>query len=143
MPLEILGPLVVVGLLLVIGAVHFSGGSIARNILDEKNAQQRFALDFPDYAAGKVILDANHQTAFLLFRKPEELGLVRKMGHHSLTRLIAPGSVREFGETPEGLKLRLNDVTLPVIEFRCKNSKQKTLVIQALENIYGDKSDNS
>jgi hypothetical protein len=113
MPLELLAGMVVVGLALVIGAVHFSGLSKTARIAGTDAAINRFLMDFPDEKPGEAVLSADGKDAFIAL-KGNRVGMVHAIGDRYLTRILRAGTVHSVSASGDGvLELRLADFTLP------------------------------
>jgi hypothetical protein len=113
MPLELLAGMVVVGLALVIGAVHLSGLSKAARITGPDAAIARFLLDFPDEKPGEAIVSADGKDAFIAL-DGNRVGMVHAIGDRYLTRILRAGMVRSVSASGNGeVELRLADFTLP------------------------------
>jgi hypothetical protein len=113
MPLELLAGMVVIGLALVIGAVHLSGLSKAAHITGPDAAIARFLVDFPDEKPGEAVLSADGKDAFIALQG-NRVGMVHAIGDRYLTRILRAGMVRSVSASGDGLlELRLADFTLP------------------------------
>jgi hypothetical protein len=113
MPLELLAGMVVIGLALVIGAVHLSGLSKAARISGPDAAIARFLVDFPDEKPGEAVLSADGKDAFIALQG-NRVGMVHAIGDRYLTRILRAGTVRAVAASGDGLlELRLADFTLP------------------------------
>ena len=137
MPLEILVPMVVVGLAIMIGTVHLAGGSQKDARLDEDLARQRFAIDFPDFGADIFFLNDERSCAFLHDVHGDQLGYVQAMGQHCLTRLLKPGSVSDLASGEKRLVVKLKDPTLTKIEFAISDSVQLQELTDLLTSLRG------
>jgi hypothetical protein len=113
MPLELLAGMVVVGLSLVIGAVHFSGLSRPARIDAAGTAIARFLVDFPDESPGETIVTVDGRDAFIALAQ-HRVGMVHAIGDRFLTRILRAGMVTSVAlPAPDKLELRLADFTLP------------------------------
>jgi hypothetical protein len=117
MALPLLLLLVVVGVSLVVGAVHLAGGSKISQLQDKNAALERFAFDFPDFTASKTLLALDHNVAVLTNDKSAIAGLVVVMGTHSLTRLLDADILNSVTRSNKGLALGLSDMTLPIVDI--------------------------
>ena len=115
-----LGALVVVvafGVLLVIGAVHYSGGSRQKETRDTGEAIMEFARAYPGEAIRSVTMTADGNACFLRLADGK-VGFLQAMGRHYVARLIMPGSVAvEPLEDRAGLKVTFHDSTLKGGEY--------------------------
>jgi hypothetical protein len=113
MPLELLAGMVVVGLALVIGAVHLSGLSKVARIAGPDAAIARFLVDFPDEKPGEAVVSADGKDAFIAL-DGNRVGMVHAIGDRYLTRILRAGMVRSVSASGNGeVELRLADFTLP------------------------------
>jgi hypothetical protein len=128
MPLELLAGMVVVGLALVIGAVHFSGLSKAARISGPDAAIARFLVDFPDEKPGEALVSADGKDAFIALAG-NRVGMVHAIGDRYLTRILRAGMVRAVAASGDGvLELRLADFTLPRERARFATAGQASRV---------------
>ncbi|MBC7280755.1 hypothetical protein [Hoeflea sp.] len=122
-----LGVLVVVvafGVLLVIGAVHYSGGSRRKETRDTGEAIIEFARAYPGEAIRSVTMTADGNACFLRLADGK-VGFLQTMGRHYVARLILPGSVMvEPLEDKAGLKVIFHDSTLKGGEFLFVNQEE-------------------
>ena len=117
MSLEFLVVLVVVGVLLVVALVHWTGGSRRIKLDDEEKTAARFLIDFPDFIVDEIYLSNDHNVALLLDNKNGEAGVVAAMGLHCYTRMMPPhitGSVKQNGNL---IEIDLNEMIVPRIRF--------------------------
>ena len=113
MPLELLAIMVVLGLAIAIGAVHFSGLSHAALIEGQVQAESRFAEDFPDSTIKDCLITSDKRSAFLQL-EGRAVGLVTAMGDRYITRRVDAAvlaGVELQGEA--GLALHFHDFTYP------------------------------
>lgn len=100
MGLPVLAALVVVGIALIVLAIHLTGGSRAATIADAEHARALLAADHPNAKALDVVVTADRRAAFLALHGGG-VGLVHAIGLKYLTRIYAPGqvgTVRREGE---------------------------------------------
>lgn len=118
MPLEYLAIMVVAGLALVIGAVHFSGLSRPAFIAGADQARARFLVDYPDEQPGDIVVSKDGKAAFIALAGGRT-GLVHAIGDRFLTRILERRAVRSVQRGSDGvLTLRLDDFTLPAEQAR-------------------------
>lgn len=117
MPLQILVPLIVVGLVAVLAAVHFSGGSTPPPPMDDEAAAQRYLEDYPNDRVTEIIFDAHRQVAVLVLDRDGEIGLVQRIGKHSLTRRLTRTNLVSMKQVDGRLELVLRDFTLPKLKL--------------------------
>lgn len=92
MSLPVLAMLVVVGISLIVLAIHLTGGGRLAVLDGEDHARAIFAADHPDQHASRVDVTADRRSAFLHLERGRS-GLVHAMGLKFLTRVYAPGEV--------------------------------------------------
>lgn len=110
-----LGALIVVvafAVILVIGAVHFTGGSRRNTGRDHGEAILDFARAYPGEAIRSVILTSDSDATFLRLADGKT-GFMQTMGRHHVARLILPGdvSVQPLEDRP-GLRIEFHESTL-------------------------------
>lgn len=110
MSLPILVLAVVIGISVIVAAIHFSGGSRTATIASAEQAVSRFHDDFPGEAVGAVRLTVSADTAFLEL-DGGRVGLVHALGDRFLTRILTPGDVVSCRSSAERLSVRLSDFT--------------------------------
>lgn len=110
-----LGVLVVVvafGVILVIGAVHFTGGSRQRDTRDHGDAILEFSRAYPGEAIRSVVMTADGGASFMRLASGKT-GFLQAMGKHFVARLIEPQAVSvEPLDGQPGLKVAFHDSTL-------------------------------
>jgi hypothetical protein len=121
MSLALLGLLVVIGVSLVVGLVHLSGGSRGVEFRDNDVVKQRFAIDFPDFKPSSIVISSDHQVALLLGDGGDDTGLVVVMGAHSLTRMLNAASIKSLERRAKFIEIELDDMTMPKVVFTCGN----------------------
>tara|TARA_R110002020_G_scaffold23525_3_gene78214 strand:- start:517 stop:975 length:459 start_codon:yes stop_codon:yes gene_type:complete len=121
-----LGALVVVvafGVLMVIAAVHFTGGSRQQETRDPGEAIMEFARAYPDEAIRSVTMTSDGKACFLRLADGK-VGFLQSMGRHYVARLILPGSVAVVPlEGQPGLKITFHDSTLKGGEYLFQSSE--------------------
>lgn len=112
MSLGVLIVVVAIGVMLVVGAVHYTGGSRQKDTRDHGEAIMEFARAYPGEAIRAVTMTADGKASF--FRLADgKTGFLQAMGHHFVARLINPGAVSvEMLDTAPGLKILFDDSTL-------------------------------
>lgn len=110
-----LGALIVVvafAVILVIGAVHFTGGSRRNNTRDHGEAILDFARAYPGEAIRSVILTRDSDATFLRLADGKT-GFMQTMGRHHVARLILPGDVNVLPLVDQpGLRIDFHESTL-------------------------------
>ena len=106
MTLQLLVFIVVTGILLVVAAVHFTGGGETARIESEQRAVSRFNADFPEDKIINVWRAEDGATAILAFNGGA--GIIRVIGDKLITRRIPDHSVAVSRKGRE-LALSLNE----------------------------------
>ncbi len=126
MPLSILIPLVVIGLIIGLTAIHLFGGKVVAKIENLDQAETRFLVDFPDANICNSYLSADQKTALLIDDEKKPLGLILALGSKQITRKFdqLKSWKVEFGENE--LLFKLADLTLPNASYLYKDSSEMT-----------------
>jgi len=110
-----LGALIVVvafAVILVVGVVHFTGGSRRKTTRDHGEAILEFARAYPGEAIRSVILTEDGEATFLRLADGKT-GFMQTMGRHHVARLILPGDVGvQPIEDQPGLRIEFHESTL-------------------------------
>ncbi|MDF1609899.1 hypothetical protein PZ897_17075 [Hoeflea sp. YIM 152468] len=110
-----LGALIVVvacGVLLVISAVHYFGGSRIAATRDHGEVILEFARAYPGEAIRSVTMTEDRQASFLRLADGKT-GFLQTMGRHHVARLILPGEVTVLPlEGQPGFHVKFHDSTL-------------------------------
>lgn len=141
MSLPVLAALVVVGVGMIVAAIHFTGGSRGASLDTPGAARERFAIDFPNLAIGRTHVTLDRRSAFLELADGR-IGLVHAVGARFLTRLYGPmdvASLRRSG--PSAILIRFSDFTFPGARFEFENAADADRVAQLFsETIEGRKA---
>ena len=110
-----LGALIVVvafAVTLLIGVVHYTGGSRGRNGRDHGEVILEFARAYPGEAIRSVTMTKDGSASFLRLADGKT-GFLQSMGRHQVARLILPGdvSVQALEDRP-GLQIEFHDSSL-------------------------------
>jgi len=110
-----LGALVVVvafAVTLLIGVVHYTGGSRGKNGRDHGEVILEFARAYPGEAIRSVTMTKDGNASFLRLADGKT-GFLQTMGRHQVARLILPGdvSVQPIEDQP-GLHIEFHESTL-------------------------------
>lgn len=135
MSLTVLILLVVIGVSVVVGAVHLAGGSKQKLLADADAARKRFLIDFPEFDITGVLVSADHKKALLINETGTHAGLVVVMGAHSLTRMVDQTLLKSVFRSKTEIVLALTDLTLPVVQIAYEQARQVDKYVQALETI--------
>jgi hypothetical protein len=113
MNLLVLGPMVALGIALVVFLVHTTGGSKTLVLRDADDARARFLHDYPDLKAHMAVLTHDRDAAVIALEAPG-FGLIRALGNRFVTRLVDAAAlarpVRMEGTTVE---IAMKDFTFP------------------------------
>lgn len=109
MSLPILVAIVVVGIVLTVAAVHFTGGSKVSTIADVEHARQLFFADHPDARPGRVEITVDRHSAFL--ELPDgRIGIIQSFGDGFFTRIVSSGDIARIKlREPATLSIRFRD----------------------------------
>ncbi len=140
MSLPLLAMLVVFGVSLVVFVVHLSGSSTLCSFLSNEAVLRRFRIDYPGFESRSVILSEDKKTAILLSYDDSEAGLVTSIGAHSLTRLLNAQLIKSLQVNDGQVKLELNDMTLPKVEFEVAPQSTAKTSLMSLQAIAGAKA---
>lgn len=115
-----LGVLIVVvtfAVLLLIGAVHYTGPSRQKDTRDHGEAIMEFARAYPGEAIRSVTMTSDGKACFLRLADGKT-GFLQAVGRHFVARMIMPEgvSVRALEDKP-GLRLDFQDSTLPGSDY--------------------------
>ncbi len=111
MSLLALVAIVAVGLALVIGAIHLSGGSRIDNAFTQDNARAIVARDHPDFAIGYIVMDENGRGALAVSDAARAILLVWRVGRHHITRELNQSTLRRYERAGHVLTLHMFDFT--------------------------------
>jgi len=110
-----LGALIVVvafAVTLVIGVVHYTGGSRTKNGRDHGEVILEFARAYPGEAIRSVTITKDGNASFLRLADGKT-GFIQNMGRHNVARLILPGDVGvQPIEDEPGLRIEFHESTL-------------------------------
>jgi hypothetical protein len=111
MSMPVLVAIVVVGIALVVAAVHLTGGSKVAIVADDDHARRLFRDDFPDEAPAKVEITADRLSAFLVL-SGGRTGIVQSFGDGYFTRIAGPSDVADIlVRPPATVSIRFRDFT--------------------------------
>lgn len=110
-----LGALIVVvafAVILVIGVVHYTGGSGQKDNRDPGEVILEFARAYPGEAIRSVTMTKDGNASFLRLADGKT-GFMQSMGRHNVARLILPGdvAVQPIDDLP-GLRIEFHESTL-------------------------------
>lgn len=122
MSLPVLAALVVIGVGMIVAAIHFTGGSRWASLDTPEAARERFAIDFPNLAIDRIHVTLDRRSAFLEVADGR-VGLVHAVGAKFLTRLYGPIDIASFRRSgPSTILIRFSDFTFPGARFEFENS---------------------
>ncbi|MBX3574903.1 MAG: hypothetical protein KF694_21345 [Mesorhizobium sp.] len=132
MSLPVLAALVVIGVGMIVAAIHFTGGSRGASLATPDAARSRFAIDFPSLTIGRTHVTIDRRSAFLEVAEGR-VGLVHAVGAKFLTRLYGPADVTSLRRSGESAVLiRFSDFTFPGARFEFENSADADRVAHIL-----------
>ncbi|MCY0147069.1 hypothetical protein OEG84_04890 [Hoeflea sp. G2-23] len=112
MSLGVLIVVVAIGVMLVVGVVHYTGGSRRKDTRDHGEVILEFARAYPGEAIRSVIMTEDGVGSFLRLADGKT-GFLQLMGRHYVARLIEPGDVAVAAvEGRPGLSVKFHDSTL-------------------------------
>jgi hypothetical protein len=115
-----LGALIVVvafAVMLVIGVVHYTGGSRAKAGPDHGEVIMEFARAYPGEAIRSVTMTKDGNASFLRLADGKT-GFLQAMGHHYVARMVMPETVTvQALEGKPGLRIEFHDSTLPAGDY--------------------------
>ncbi|PWW04186.1 hypothetical protein DFR52_101878 [Hoeflea marina] len=123
MSLGLLVMVVVLGIGLVVAAVHYSGGSLARDDRDPGTAILEFGRAYPTEAIRSVILTETGDAAFLRLADGRT-GFLQTMGKHYVARIIDPAYVTAKPlDRGHGMTIMFRESTLKGGDYRFRSAK--------------------
>lgn len=132
MSLPILAALVVIGVGMIVAAIHFTGGSRAASIDTAEAAVERFAIDYPDLSIGRTHVTLDRRSAILEVAD-SRVGLVHAVGAKFLTRLYGPADVTSLRRSGQSaILIRFSDFTFPGARFEFATAEDADRVAQML-----------
>ena len=138
MPLHILAILVVVGLAVIIAAVHFSGGSRAIAPMTAEQAKQRFMQDHQTFDLVDCHVADDGRTALVFSSDPRQGGVVLQMGDKLVTRRLDPALIASLVPSQKGLQLSLRDFTLPKVSIALSQENDRSVLADRLQRLTGE-----
>jgi len=135
MPLEILGPLVVVGIGGIVLLIHLLGWSATRVLADEAEVAAMLIGDFPEVSVKRVALGDDGASA--LVETAEGLGLVRAMGVGWLTRLLGAGAASAQVEGDE-VHVYMADFGAPEVSIRLADAESRAAALDMARRALGE-----
>ena len=140
MPLEILAAMVVVGVGLSVLLVRWAFGANRPRIREAGEAVRRLRIDFPEAgadAADAVLVADDGRNALIRLAAPAgHLGYVQAFGSKYVSRLIAPGDIRNGKYQGDGvLRVHLKDITLPRIDLRFSDGERGRQALHWIEEL--------
>ncbi len=123
----------ILGVALAVGLAAALYG-LPRPALSFEEARRAYLADcFTDHVQG-VWVDGTQRIALLSLSDPTALGLVLVLGDKSVTRRLTPSLLRAVAETDGDLVLRLDDLVLPRVRFRCAGAEAEDGAEQAIRD---------
>ncbi len=146
--LPVLIVMIIAGILVIVLAVHYTGGSKSGVLNRDEDVLARFEQDYPQKPVGKIYYTQGRHSAF--FALPElqnepaatleeqATGLVHAMGAKFLTRILTPHDIQTIvkqGET--GLRLHMHDFSWPEADFIFTDKESRDQVYDRLTDAAG------
>ena len=100
---------------------------VPRLALDQATAKAKFLEDYHDDTVDHVIMDQHGSTAVLILENTTDIGLVRLIGQHRLTRRIPRDKFHLDIKEDGTLTLKFKDFTLPALEFNVSKESAELL----------------
>ncbi|HKK84963.1 MAG TPA: hypothetical protein VJ942_05505 [Roseovarius sp.] len=112
MPLNVLLPMVVFGIVGIAVLLHYMGWSKPATLADESAARKAWLEEFPDDPPKRVVLSHDHHAALIDTEKGH--GVVWPMGADTTARYLTDAKITR---TTKGLRIDLPDYTAPRIHL--------------------------
>lgn len=133
--------MVVLGLAVVIGAVHFTGASKPLRLTGQDEACAALRLDLPDEHPTECIVSEGGRSAFVTLASGR-IALVEAFGARSVTRVLDASMLRRIERRAEReLVVRLRDFTLPGGVYRFRSAAERDRLAAGLEKAMGEQVD--
>lgn len=125
MPLEILGPLVGVGIGLTVFLVWLLVNAPPRLLASREDAQRALARDDAEARLGDCLFAEDGRAALCRIDEPPgRIALLSVMGSRHVTRCASAGDIRQVEINGNGLTVRLADFTFPQFSIRLADDEQ-------------------
>lgn len=135
MPLEILAPMVVLGIAFAVILVRFSGLSHRASLANKSQVREILTIDYPEESIHEIHLQKDGRTALATFESGK-VGTINVMGAKFLTRKFSKGDVVSVTRTGnEGITARFNDFTHPREEFIGSDKNELDRLETIFENL--------
>lgn len=132
MPLEVLVTVVAIGLALVIGAVHLTGGTRLRP-LDPAHVIPALLVEFEDTTADDwALVAADDGAAFICFQEDGHAALVLLHGHHETVRGLDANTVSRFSNRPDSIQIVFHGLDIASVRFAMKNDAERSALLARL-----------
>ncbi|MEM7216241.1 MAG: hypothetical protein AAF423_11925 [Pseudomonadota bacterium] len=132
MPLYILVPMILIGLPVVIILVYWTTRDRRSDPLNPQTVEKRFTRDFAGFRSSSVIISDSGNSAFLVSKDSDEVGLLYAVGKNYLTRLLDRNAIRKIEETKSGIDLYVNDFTLGKISVPLSDIETRQSMVKRL-----------
>lgn len=123
MPLEILAPLVVVGIAGLVWLVHLLGWTKQPAFASADDAREAFLADYPDERPKVEVLADDARAA--LFLCGDGVGFAENFGDGRVTRLFRAGDLAAVTEAGDSLRIATEDFSAPSFEFTLADPDQR------------------
>ncbi|WP_422033130.1 hypothetical protein [Roseovarius sp.] len=118
MPLQILLPMVVIGIAGIVVLLHMLGRSELARLEDDDAARRAWLREYPGTPPARVILSHDRHAA--LIESARGAGVVWPMGMDTTARFLRGATIRR---TKDGLCIDLPDFTAPRIRLRLNDDE--------------------
>lgn len=115
MPLSILVPLIVVGIIVVILCVRTFGGVKSHEPLTQVLVKARFLEDFPNANIAAVHIDDPSQSAWLALTDENSIGILQPFGSGTLVRTISQAQIKSVDWRDNSAVLHINDFAMKTV----------------------------
>lgn len=143
MPLEILVPLIAIGLVVIIATVHLLGGSARLPVLTADGARQQFQSEVPDFEPKRTVWDSADRGLLLIQERGQPAGLVWAHGSKYVTRVLDGNSLRSLTLADPELTISLRELTLRNVTFLIDEECDFVAAQEALESLLDSSNERS
>lgn len=136
MPLEILAPMVVIGIALAWLLVRVLVNAPLRRIPDGNSASARFREDFPlETGMGEWLISDDGKVAVAPVKGSDALALVMAFGSKQLTRRLVLADIADVKNEEDHVLIRLNDFTLPEVRVQLPDTSRRDTLLKLLQSL--------
>ncbi len=146
MPLEILAPVVLVGIVVVVLMVWLLANHPPRLLENAEIVSGLFLSDYPEaVVSGSWIISDDKKLAVCGLSAPKgAVGLAEVLGSKHVTRLLSAADIREVREEQDGIVFHLDDFTLPSVRIAAQEQEKRLQIMQISQQwLHSDNNLNS